>query len=453
MTRRLLLSYLAITLIVLIVLEIPLALFYSQREEERLIADAERDAVVLASFYEDVLEVGLAPDPQLAIDYSERTSARVVLVDRDGISVLDTGDAIDRDFSTRPEIPTALAGRRAAGIRRSDTLDTELLFVAVPVASGGVVHGALRLTLDAHEVTERIQRFWIALGAIAVVVLTAVAGIGWAIARSVTKPIRELQVSAQRFAQGDLRTAELDADAPPEITALGNTMNAMAARLEQLLDAQRAFVGDASHQLRTPLTALRLRLENLETQLVEEADTAEAGAAINEIERLSTLVNDLLQLARAEEHPPTESIDVASIIADRVDTWTALAAENQVDLTFDAAAGSTRVRAVPGAVEQLLDNTIDNALRVAPTRTQITIQLAPGATTTRIEVCDHGPGLTDDDKDRALQRFWRGDTSTPGTGLGLAIARSLVEASGGTIRLQDTSGGGLTVVFELPAAP
>lgn len=449
MTRRLLLSYLAITLIVLLVLEIPLAIFYSQREEERLIADAERDAVVLASFYEDVLQLGFQPDTAPAGDFASRTGARIVLVDTDGISVLDTGAAAGRDFSTRPEIQTALSGRRAAGIRRSDTLDTDILFVAVPVASAGVVYGSLRLTLDAHEVSERIQRFWIALVAVAAVILVSVAGIGWAIARSVTRPIRELEASARRFAGGDLRTTNLDPEAPAEIAALGESMNAMATRLEQLIDAQRAFVGDASHQLRTPLTALRLRLENLETRLSEEADIAETSAAINEIERLSTLVSDLLRLARAEEHPPVELIDAGQVVSNRVEIWSALAAEQDVGLEYHGPTDQVWVRVIPGAVEQILDNTIDNALRLTPSGSAVEIELRPGPTT-KIEICDHGPGLSDDDKVRAIQRFWRGESSTAGTGLGLAIARSLAEGSNGTLELDDTPGGGLTLVVELP---
>lgn len=451
MTRRLLLSYLAITLIVLVILEIPLAIFYGQREEERLIADAERDAVVLASFYEDVLDLGFEPDTAPAVDYAARTSARIVLVDTDGISALDTGAATSRDFSTRPEIQAALAGSRAAGIRRSDTLDTDILFVAVPVASGGVVHGALRLTLDAHEVTERIQRFWVALAAVGAVILLAVVGIGWTIARSVTKPIRQLEASARRFARGDLRTGALDDDAPAEIAALGDTMNAMAMRLDQLITAQRSFVGDASHQLRTPLTALRLRLENLESRLGDDAGREEATAAIDEIERLATLVNDLLQLARAEENPAAERIDICPVVADRVETWTAVAGEHDVGLELHAPPDAAWVLAVPGAVEQLLDNSIDNALRVSTGRDTIEIHLQPGPTTTRIEVVDHGPGLSDEHKELAFQRFWRGETSTAGTGLGLAIARSLAEASGGTLSLGDTPGGGLTVVVELRA--
>ena len=453
MTRRLVLGYLAITVIVLALLEIPLAVFYSQREEERFTAAAERDAVVLASFYEDVLHLGFPPDATPAAAYAARTTARIVLVDTDGISVLDTDAEPNRDFSTRPEIATALTGIRSAGIRHSETLDTDLLFVAVPVASGGTVHGSLRLTINAHEVTDRIQRFWISLIAIAAVVLLSVAGVGWAVARSVTKPIRKLQDAARSFADGDLQPRDLGDDTPQEIAALGETMNMMATRLDQLITAQRTFVSDASHQLRTPLTALRLRLENLEAALTDASNIAETSAAIDEIERLSTLVNDLLHLARAEQHPPPDIIDAARIVTDRVDTWTALAAEREISLELVVSPSPAKILAIPGALEQLLDNAIDNAVRATPAGGTIEVQLTRNGSATEISVRDHGPGLTDPDKQRALERFWRGDTATPGTGLGLTIAQSLAEACGGRLRLTDSPRGGLTVTFELLTEP
>jgi signal transduction histidine kinase len=107
--------------------------------------------------------------------------------------------------------------------------------------------------------------------------------------------------------------------------------------------------------------------------------------------------------------------------------------------------------AVPGAVEQILDNTIDNAIRVTPPGRTVDVHVATSPAGVKILVRDHGPGLTDADKKNALQRFWRADQTTPGTGLGLAIAQTLAMASGGQITLRDTPDGGLTVIVELPA--
>jgi signal transduction histidine kinase len=454
-TKRLLLSYLTITLIVLLMLEIPLGLFYAQRERERLAADVEHDANVIATLYEDDLEAGTSLDPAAAYTYQDRTGARVVVVDSAGISQVDTAAPPNRDFSTRPEIEAALEGMRTTGTRTSETLDTDLLYVAVPVASGGTVHGALRVTLDTSDVTERIRSFWFALAAVAVVVLLAVAAIGWLIARSVTRPLRELTDTASRFASGDLSVRASPIDGPAEIVALDDTMATMARRLDGVLATQRAFVADASHQLRTPLTALRLRLENLQSDLPQDRHSGvvdptlerEVERAIEETNRLTELVSSLLQLARADEQPAVGTADLGRLVLDRVDTWTAVAEERDVVLVGPEPVPLVpiEVRTVPGAIEQILDNVLDNALLVSPAGAVVGVELDETAEYATLRVVDHGPGLSDADKADATRRFWRGDTSTPGTGLGLAIVEALARASGGTVELTDTPGGGLTV--------
>jgi signal transduction histidine kinase len=454
-TKRLLLSYLTITLIVLLLLGIPLGLFYSQREQERLEADVEHDANVIATLYEDDLEAGLPLDPTAADVYTVRTGARVVVVDNDGIAQVDTAGDVPRDFSTRPEMAAALDGQGTAGARSSETLGTDLLFVAVPVASGGTVHGALRVTLDTSDVSARIRSFWFALAGVAAVVLLAVAVIGWIIARSVTRPLRELTDTASRFALGDLTVTPTAVAGPPEIQALDDTMTTMALQLDGLLSSQRAFVADASHQLRTPLTALRLRLENLQSHLAEDERPAgiddEVERAIDETGRLTELVTNLLQLARADDQPATVTEDLRLLAHDRVDTWTAVAEERGVKLIGSSSDGApVVVRTVPGAIEQILDNVLDNALLVSLQGSTVTVVLDASATSATVTIVDHGPGLSDDDKRDAMRRFWRGDTSRPGTGLGLAIVDALATASGGSATLSDTAGGGLTVTVVLP---
>ncbi|TFH16242.1 MAG: HAMP domain-containing protein [Acidimicrobiales bacterium] len=455
MTKRLLLSYLTITLIVLLLLEIPLGLFYAQREQGRLEADLEHDANVIATLYEDDLEGGLPLDPTAADIYSVRTGARVVVVDADGISQIDTAGDVPRDFSTRPEMAAALDGVGAAGTRNSATLGTDLLFVAVPVASGGNVHGALRVTLDTSDVSARIRSFWFALAGVAAVVLLAVAMIGWVIARSVTRPLRELTDTANRFASGDLTVTPSAVAGPPEIQALDDTMTTMALQLDGLLSSHRAFVADASHQLRTPLTALRLRLENLQNHLAEDDRPAgvddEVERAIDETGRLTELVTNLLQLARADDQPATVREDLRSLVHDRADTWTAVAEERGITLIGPGSDGAAVVvRTVQGAIEQILDNVLDNALLVSPEGAIVTVALDVAATSATVTIVDHGPGLSDADKRDAMRRFWRGDTSRPGTGLGLAIVDALASASGGSATLSDTPGGGLTVTVVLP---
>lgn len=462
MTRRLLISYLSLTVFVLLLLEVPLAVFFHQRETERLTADIERDAAVLATIYVDALEVGSPVDSRPALDYATRTGARVVIVDSDGISVLDSGDSVPREFSTRPEVERALSGSRASGTRDSETLGTELLYVAVPAASGGMVHGAVRLTFDTHEVQERVRAFWWGLAAVGGVVLLAVAGIGWGLSRSITSPILRLQASAARFSQGDLTPSDELENAPAELVDLEESLNTMAGRIDRMLDQQRAFVADASHQLRTPLTALQLRLENLRSDLDDPARRDDPGlradvdATLNETERLSTLVADLLHLARAERIAEPQRCDLAVLARDRVDTWREVAALSDVDLVLavEEVDGQSRpftATCVVGGVEQILDNLLSNAIEASPNGSVVEVGVARGTDHHRLWVRDQGPGLSEQDRTRALERFWRANPSTPGTGLGLAIVRSLAERSGGAVELSAAEPTGLVAEVTLPA--
>ncbi len=478
MTRRLVVTYLGMTFLVLAVLAVPLGLFFTDREQARLASELEGDASVIATVYEDVLQQGEPLDASPAGVYRARTGARVVITDRNGISRIDTGGDTPRDLSTRPEIAAALAGERASGTRSSTTLGTDLFYVAVPVASGGVVYGSVRLTLETAQVQSRIRRFWTALVAVGAVLMVITALVGWVLARSMTRPVRRLQDDARRFASGDLHVDPATrAGGPPELRALDGAMRTMARRLEVLLDEQRSFVADASHQLRTPLTALRLRLENLQSDPVAPpppAAHAALDAAIAETDRLSVLVNDLLQLARAEQASELEAADLTGLARDRVDTWGALAGAKGVRLVMavgvaerggaqtpltrptppevwalpEPTVATTNARisspelvwAVPGAIEQILDNLLDNALAVSPDGGLITVRVTAageGSDESTLAVVDGGPGLSETDKVRALRRFWRGDQRYEGSGLGLPVVAALVNASGGSLQLLD----------------
>jgi signal transduction histidine kinase len=451
-TRRLLVSYLAVTIIVLLVLEVPLGLVFRQRETDRFAVGLERDATALASFYEEPVEQGQTPSPAAAMTYAARTGVRVVVTDRNGISLVDSLEQPGRDLSTRPEIRKALSGDRVAGTRRSNTLGTDLFYVATPIASGGQVYGAVRLTLDTMEVRQRVAGFWLGLAGVAVVVLAAMALIGWGIARSVTRPLRAVEAEVARFGTGDLTTMPPDRRAPAEIAALRTTVNAMAQRLEKLLAEQRAFVADASHQLRTPLTALRLRLENLQSAAADPAGAADLEAAIDETTRLAGLVNDLLRLASAEDARSPQPQDLAQIARDRVEIWSAVADTVHVGIDLRAPDVPLMVMAVPDGPEQILDNLLDNAIAASAPGRRIIVGAAAAPPRHELTVQDEGPGLSGELKARALDRFWRADTSQPGSGLGLPIAKALAEASGGSLELADTPGGGLTVRVGLPPA-
>jgi signal transduction histidine kinase len=469
MTRRLLASYLLLTVAVLLVLEIPLGINFAEREEQDLTQGLQIDAFALASYSEEVLETaaghgdgdadadesaaaGEDVDLQATVEaYSADTGARVVIVDSTGRAVADSDPPAsgDRYFDEgRPEIDSALDGQVATGTRSSETLGGRILYAAVPVASGNVVYGAVRITYPTRELDARVRENWIRLGVIALVSLATAAGLGIVLARSVTRPVRELQDAATALGSGDLAARADPSTGPAEVRSLAAEFNSMADRLEGLVDAQEAFVADASHQLRSPLTALRLRLENLE-YTVDGADRAEVEAAGREVARLSRVVDGLLALARADRASTTstaDDIDLGTLLAERAQVWSPLAEERDVALAVE---GAGAARATPDHLAQVVDNLLANALEVAPAGSAIVLRAGPG----EVHVIDAGPGLSDEERARAFDRFWRAgrDGGTlGGSGLGLAIVQQLVQSDGGAVELRRAPTGGIDATVRYP---
>jgi signal transduction histidine kinase len=452
MIRRLVFTYLVITAFGLALLAVPLGTTFAHREKDRLLFDIERDAQSMSSLVEDPLEKGTPVPSGDIVAYAKRTGGHVVVVNDKGIALLDTDHLRQkpRDYSNRPEINVALNGDRAQGTRHSDTAGTTLVYSAVPTTANGRVNGAVRITYPTATLDARIRQAWGRLALLCLGVLAAVAIVGFVIARSITRPLRRLEQAADKFAAGEL-DAHVEIDrGPPEIRRLAATFNRMAERLSTLLDAQQRFVADASHQLRTPLTALRLRLENLDAH-VSPQDRPAIAAANAEVTRMNRLVEGLLVLARDEaESKASIAIDAAEIAAERVGVWREITADRDVTLSIDAPR-SAPAMALPGALEQLIDNLLDNALTVAPARSTITVRVETHPHAVGVHVLDEGPGLDASARARAFDRFWRApDAPVGGSGLGLAIVRQLADASGGSVRLDAREPRGLDAVVLLP---
>lgn len=454
MRRRLLATYLTITVVTLLLLVVPLGRTFASRERDRLLRDIEQDATVIAGLAEDALERGAPPDIDATLAaYAKDPGGRIVVVDSTGRSVADsdTESPAGTSFRNRPEILSAIQGRRAEGRRHSTTLDADLLYVAVPVASGGTVHGAVRITYPSSTLDDRVRSVWVGLGILAAVVAAVVTVVGIGLAGLVTRPVNRLKEAAQKIASGDLSArASTDAGAP-ELRELAMVFNETAARQQELLEAQRDFLGDASHQLRTPLAAIRLQLENIEAVVPIEVQPAVA-AVRSETARLGRISEGLLALTKAAEAPVVRPTDLGVILAERESMWSPIAHDAGVRLVVTSP--PLWVDAAPGALEQILDNLIDNALDVAPAGSEISVTAVASGRSVELHVTDHGPGLNDEERHRAFDRFWRGPSAEPGgTGLGLAIVARLAAQCGGTAELRTATGGGLDAVIVLASAP
>jgi signal transduction histidine kinase len=465
--RRLVLAVVGLVALILVVHDVPLRAHLRRVERDRVVTALERDASTLAAKSQKLLA---QPDPANAVtatgitldilvaDYNASSEALVVIVDRDGgvLAATDTNVVVGQSFLNRPEIAAALLGNSAVGTRRSETLGQDLVYSSVPVLTTDGVIGAVRLTYPESVVNNRVADRLRGLVLLAAISLALAFFAAFVVATSVVRPLRRLRAQSDLIAAGDL-SARATVEGPSEVRELAASFNEMAERVEQTLAEQRRFAGDASHQLRTPLTALRLRVEQALTTVVENPERPatevadDLEAAVNELERLARLVEQLLALARTEAPGSATRVDVGEIIADRIEMWRPLGEERGVSLMVVGDANAV-AEAMPGALEQIVDNYVDNALDYAPAGTAIAITVTRAAGEVTIAVADGGPGMSPTARERAFDRFWRGAESQNrpgGSGLGLSIVAQLAAASGGRVALLENPGGGLLATVTL----
>ncbi|MFZ9393567.1 MAG: ATP-binding protein [Ilumatobacteraceae bacterium] len=461
MRLRLFAGFLGVALLILTVFSAPMASFVSRAERDRLVTELERDAFILAGHAKETLatsEGAVLPSLEPYVDaYDAVSDARVVVTNSAGraISSNDPAVVVGESFANRPEIADALGGQPATGERESRTLGETLVFVAVPVLSGDDVLGAVRLSHPKSHVDDQVRRRVLGIVGAGAISLLAAAAVAVLIATSISRPVGRLRRATETLGRGDFDARADDSSGPREIRDLARSFNAMSGRLGLMVEHQRQFAGSVSHQLRTPLTALRLRLEQAEESVGRDNPAAATAieASRAEADRLQDMVEQLLALARLEGAAArTVEVDAVRVVRDRLELWGPLAEERGVTVSLRSE-GSARCAVVEGGLEQIIDNYMDNAISVSPAGSVIDVSVTVSGERVVIDVVDAGPGLTDEQRELAFDRFWRGPGTTgeSGSGLGLAIVRQLAVASGGEAELLGSPGGGIRARLRLAA--
>ncbi len=428
-------------LLAIVALEVPLALNLRTRVDREVRSQALSEAEVAAA-----TSAGQLGRPaelrRIATTVARSARGRVVIVDRAGRLIADSAgeDVLGADYSTRPEIAAALRGNTFQEQRRSQTLDEEILATALPVLARGRPEGAVRVTQSVDAVTRTTRASILGLIAIGVLVLLLGLAAGALIARQIAGPLRRLDEAAARVSEGDL-SARAKLEGSTEQRSLATTFNEMTARVERLVAGQREFVADASHQLRTPLSGLRLRLEEARAQARDPATEEEIDGALVEVDRLAAMVTELLLLSQAgEADAPAERVDLA-------DAARRAAARFPDGVRTVSGAPVPPVWCAPADRDRTLDALVENALYYGGG--SVTLVPRPGA----VDVLDDGPGIDPAELEQVFERFHRGvagRAGPPGTGLGLASARELRRRWGGDVRLANREGGGAAATVELP---
>ena len=368
------------------------------REAEKL-----RAALSAASDWDATADVVQPPDTQLGV-YSAT-----------GSRVRGAGPATGEDV-------VRTVG--ATGVEE-DAVQGGNVVVVVPVPRDDGMLVLVRAARPYSDVRNRTYATWALMAALALVVLVLVTGLARARARQIARPLQELAVAADQLGQGDFSVRAVRAGVL-EVDAVSNSMEATARRLGDMLDRERRFSSDASHQLRTPLTAVRIGLEA--ALLTPGADLRAAAVdALTGLDRLEQTVEDLLALAR--DTAGTSATHVPLVVGEAADHWgeILLRTGRWLDLRIDHEVPAATVSGP--ALRTVLDVLLGNALTHGAGTVTTRVQDAGNAVV--VEVWDEGPGIVGDPSGI----FRRRSPDARGTGIGLALARSLVEADGGRLEL------------------
>jgi signal transduction histidine kinase len=348
---------------------------------------------------------------------------------------------------------SALLGRRAHDPAQVWPWQHRRLAIASPIVRDGDVVAVVVTDSPTGALRSRILHQWMLLAAgelaaMVIAMLCAVRLTGW-----VLLPVATLDRVAHDIATGRMKSRGRAASGPPELRRLIQSFNEMADNVEAVLDQQRAFVADASHQLRNPLSALLLRIELLGLELPE--GHTEAESVKEEGHRLAQVLDDLLGLALAESSgSQLEAMDIAAMARTRTAAWRPYADRAGVGLDLRTPQDDAVVAgwADPVALSSALDAVLDNAIKFTPAGKAVTVVVAVDGDSATVVVADSGPGLADEELCRIGDRFWRSarHQNVQGSGLGLSIAKALLSQGGGAIAYSRRDPSGLEVTLRVP---
>ncbi len=461
MLRRLLAILLPVAFVMVGAVLAPLGAVIAQQQTQEVyvdrLADAGRFAALARTALESERRNALV---QEMARYEELYGIPAVVVAPDGAVVTGSGDRARME--TVLEIATATGGVTAAlaGERPEPPTtvwpwNTDPLIITEPIGRDSEVAGAVVLVAPTDRLGARILTSWGWMALISLVPLTLLVSASMPLSRWVLQPIRRLDEATTAVASGDL-DVRVDAErGPPELRRLTESFNTMVDVVRRALDRQRSFVSEASHQLRNPLASLRLAVENLSPYL-KGAEAREAHeVAIDETTMMHRMLNSLLAATRLESVTGTEAVEVTGVVETREARWRALGEARGIEVTTDLP-DLVWALAPAGGLGSILDELFSNALRLSG-GTRIEVRAEDGEEV-RIGVLDNGTGLTEEEREAALGRFWRSSRhqNTEGTGLGLAIVADLVREAGGRLTLgdglADEGRRGFGVVITLPPA-
>ena len=380
-------------------------------------------------------------------------SLRVTIVNVDGKVQCDSTADISTmgNHAHRPEISEALAGGRGTIIRFSDTLQTSMLYLAIPRIESKMIIGVIRTAIPLLSIDGLLDELYQQFMVLLVVLLGVVFVVIVNTYRKINQPFNEIIGQANNYAKGDF-SHSLPNYEIKEISELGTALNRMAEQLDRLENLRQDFVANVSHELKTPIATIKGYVETLLDGAQHNPKDIERflNIVLKQNNRLADIVDDLLTLSRLESAPITQILelnesDVCNLLLSSIDSCQSRADARNIEINMHCNQ-NLKVQADHSLMVQAIINLLDNAIKYSNENTVIDLHADIVDQRLLISVCDQGPGIPEEHIPRLFERFYRVDKSRNrrdgGTGLGLAIVKHIVHIHGGEVEIKNNGGAG-----------
>ncbi len=435
--------------------------------EEEVEHELELQAYVIASALradmEEMAEERRDPATVITLlnQFASDTDSRITLLDSNMEVIFSTDPAVrpHREHA-HPEVLAALRNQEQHDVRMDEWTQEMRLFVAAPIREEEHLIGLVQISIPWERVRSRVIAEWMRLIIAGGLAILANILVSLWLARGVVRPLQQLTRAAREIAAGNLEQ-RIPVQSRDEVGMLAVAFNEMAERLQEMIQRQHMFIANASHELRSPLTSIKLRTEALldEERMDPERRRRFLEEVDREADRLRRLAERLLDLTRLQIRPeahPFHEVDLGAVLTDALTMLQPRATRGGIHLEGDIPPDLPRVWGSDEDLSEVIYNLLDNALKHTPEGGTVRVTARADETHIHLTVADTGVGIPPEDLPHIFEPFYRVDKARSrrkeGNGLGLAIVKAIVETHGGTIEVTSTLGEGTTFHVQLPRA-